>query len=161
MQRTFTPDDVVVRHVAATPVAILGHRGDPALLGASIQRFIAWRQAARLPPRTHPTFNVWRSERQPASPDDYRIDLCVGTDRPIESHGERIEAGEIPGGRCVVLRVVGHTENTEPAALYLYREWLPASGEALRDFPMYCQRLSFFPEVAAHEAVTEVFLPLR
>jgi AraC family transcriptional regulator len=24
----------------------------------------------------------------------------------------------------------------EPAALYLYRDWLPASGEEVRDFPI-------------------------
>jgi AraC family transcriptional regulator len=89
------------------------------------------------------------------------VDLCVGTDQPIEANGEKIKAGEIPGGRCAVLRVVGNTDNLEPAALYLYRDWLPASGEAARDFPIYCQRLSFFPEVAEHEAVAELFLPLK
>ena len=28
-----------------------------------------------------------------------------------------------------MLRVVGNTDNLEPAALYLYRDWLPASGD--------------------------------
>lgn len=101
------------------------------------------------------------SERRPASPAKYSTDLCVGTDRPIEANGEEIKAGEIPGGRCAVLRVVGYTDNLEPAALYLYRDWLPASGEEARDFPIYCQRLSFFPEVPEHETVADVFLPLK
>ena len=161
MQKTFTPDDVTIRDVLPTPVAIMEHRGDPATLGATIQRFIAWRKAAGLSPKTSPTFNVWRSERRPASPDDYSNDLCVGTDGPIEAHGEQIKAGVIPGGRCAVLRVVGNTDNLEPAALYLYRDWLPASGEEAGDFPIYCQRLSFFPEVPEHETVAELFLPLK
>ncbi len=161
VQQTFTPQDVTIREVSTTPVAIMEHRGSPATLGATIQRFIAWRRANGLHPKTSPTFNVWRSERRPESPVDYSVDLCVGTDQPIEPDGERIQSGEIPGGRCAVLRVVGATDNLEPAALYLYREWLPASGEETRDFPIYCQRLSFFPEVPEHEAVAEVFLPLR
>ncbi len=161
MQKTFSPDDVIIRDVAPTPVAIMEHRGDPATLGATIQRFIAWRKAAGLHPRTSPTFNVWRSERQPASPADYSQDLCVGTDLPIAADDAQMKAGEIPGGRCAVLRVVGDTHNLEPAALYLYREWLPASGEETRDFPIYCQRLSLFPETPEHEAVVEVFLPLK
>jgi AraC family transcriptional regulator len=161
MKTTFKADDVTIRDVEPTAVAIVEHRGDPATLGATIQRFIAWRRAAGLRPRTSPNFNVWRSERRPASPADYSIDLCVGTDRPIDPQDDQVKAGMIPGGRCAVLRVVGNTHNLEPAALYLYRDWLPASGEETRDFPIYCQRLSLFPEVPEHEAVAELFLPLK
>lgn len=161
MQKTFTKDDVTIRDVPSTPVAVMEHRGDPATLGATIQRFIAWRRAAGLHPMSSPTFNVWRSERRPLSPAEYSMDLCAGTDQPITANGEEIKAGEIHSGRCAVLRVVGYTDNLEPAALYLYRDWLPASGEDVRDFPIYCQRLSFFPEVPEHEAVAELFLPLK
>ena len=161
MQKTYTTDDVTIRDVTPTRVAIMEHRGDPATIGATIQRFIAWRRAAGLHPSTSPTFTVWRSERRPASPADYSMDLCVGTDRPIDLDDAVMTAGVIPGGRCAVLRVVGNTDNLEPAALYLYRDWLPASGEEARDFPIYCQRLSFFPEVPEHETVADVFLPLK
>jgi len=47
------------------------------------------------------------------------------------------------------------------AVIYLYSEWLPHSGEALRDFPFYLQRVTLFPDVAEHEAITDIFLPLR
>lgn len=161
MQKVFSPDDVTIRDVPPTRVAIMEHRGDPATLGATIRRFIAWRRAAGLHPRTSPTFNVWRSERRPASPGDYSIDLCVGTDQPIVAGDDQVKAGEIPGGRRAVLRVIGNTDNLEPAALYLYRDWLPASGEEAGDFPIYCQRLSFFPEVPEHETVADLFLPLK
>ncbi|SFJ94865.1 AraC family transcriptional regulator [Bradyrhizobium sp. Gha] len=161
LMRTFTANDVTIREVPTTRVAIMEHRGSPATLGATIQRFIAWRKARGLHPSISPTFNVWRSERNPASPADYSTDLCVGTDQPIDANSEEIKAGEIPGGRCAVLRVVGYTDNLEPAALYLYRDWLPASGEEARDFPIYCQRLSFFPDVPEHETVAELFLPLK
>jgi AraC family transcriptional regulator len=73
-----------------------------------------------------------------------------------------VAAGQIPGGRCAVLRYPGNTNNLEPAALYLYRDWLPASGEEPRDFPTYSRRrLSFNPDVSAHEVVVEVLLPLK
>jgi integrase len=50
-----------------------------------------------------------------------------------------------------VLRVVGNTDNLEPAALYLYRDWLPASGEEARDFPLYwCDEAGLPPECSAH-----------
>lgn len=162
LQIIFTHDDVVIRDVPPTPVAIMEHRGDRATLPDTIQRFIAWRKAAGLSPETSPTFNVFRSERCPAVPADYSMDLCVGTDRPIEANDDQMKAGVIPGGRCAVLRYPGNTNNLEPAALYLYREWLPASGEEACDFPIYCRRqLSFFPDVPVHDVVVELFLPLK
>ncbi len=161
MHTTYTPDHVTIRDVAPTPVAIMEHRGDPATIGATIQRFIAWRKATGLSPKISPTFNIFHSDPRTTPPAEYRMDLCVGTDRPINANGERIEVGIIPGGRCAVLRVVGNTDNLEPAAVYLYRDWLSASGEEARDFPLYCRRLTFFPEVAEHEAVADLFLPLK
>ena len=58
-----------------------------------------------------------------------------------------------------VLRVEGDTHNLEPAALYLYRNWLPASGEEMRDFPIYCER--FFLDAPEQGTAAELFLPLR
>ena len=79
----------------------------------------------------------------------------------VEAHGERIEAGTIPRGRCAVLRVIGNTDNLETAAFYLHRDWLPASGGEAQDFPLYCQRVTFFRELPEHKAVAELFLPLK
>jgi AraC family transcriptional regulator len=162
MQIIFTDDDVTIREVPPTPVAIMEHRGDRATLGDTIQRFIAWRKAAGLSPETSPTYNIFRSERCPAVAADYSMDICVGTDQPIAADDKQMKAGVIPGGRCAVLRYPGNTNNLEPAALYLYREWLPASGEEARDFPIYCRRrLSFLPELSVPEIVIELFLPLK
>jgi AraC family transcriptional regulator len=161
MQKDFTPDQVQIRDVASTRVAIFEHRGNPECLDATIQRFIAWRRAAGLSPRTNPTFNIWHTERRPADPADYSVDLCVGlgADESFESTGEEVRVGEVPGGRCAVMRVTGDTHNLEPAALYLYRDWLPDSGEEVRDFPIYCQR--FFLEKPEQGAAAELFLPLK
>jgi AraC family transcriptional regulator len=162
MQIIFTDEDVTIRDVPPTPVAMIEHRGDRATLGDTIQRFRDWGRAADLSPETNPSFMVFRSERCPANPTDYSMDLCVATDQPIEANELGMTAGEIPGGRCAVLRYPGNTNNLEPAALYLYRDWLPASDEEARDFPIYCRRrLSLIPEVPAHEVIVELFLPLK
>lgn len=160
MQKNFTANDVTIHDLPPTPVAIMEHRGDPATIGTTIQRFIAWRKASGLTPKVSATFNVFHSDPRMTPASEYRLDLCAATDRPVEGKGERIEAGLIPGGRCAVLRITGNTDDLEAAALYLYRDWLPASGEEPRDFPLYCQRLSFFPDVPEHEAVADLFLPL-
>ena len=163
MHIIYTSDDVTIRDVPPTPVAMIEHRGDRATLGDTIQRFIAWRRAAGLSPETSPTFMVFRSERTPAAPADYSMDICVATDQPVEANTMQVKAGMIPGGRCAVLRAAnGASHNLEPEGLYLYRDWLPASGEEARDFPLYSKKwLSFLPDVPVHEAVAELFLPLK
>ena len=161
MQKIFSADVVTIRDEPATPVAAMEHRGDPAGIGATIQRFIAWRKANGLNPRAGATYNVFHSDPQTVPATDYRLDMCVATERRVEPNEEGVEAGLIPGGRCAVLRVIGRSDDLEPAALYLYRDWLPASGERPRDFPLYCQRVSFFPDVPEHEAITDLFLPLE
>lgn len=161
MTKTYTANQVKIRHVSPTPVAVMEHHGDPATIGKTIQRFIAWRKSAGLTPQVSSTFNIFHSDPYTTPPAEYRLDLCVSTDRSIEANRDHIAAGLIPEGRCAVLRVVGNTDNLESAALFLYGEWLPVSGEELRDFPLYCQRLSFFPDVPENEAVAEIFLPLK
>ncbi|KXV62259.1 AraC family transcriptional regulator [Acetobacter orleanensis] len=161
MQRVFNTTDVTIKEVPPIRVAIMEHRGPPATIGTTIQRFIRWRKAVGLVPRNSKTFNIFRCDPRTTKPSDYRLDLCVETERVFEAGNEDIASSTIPGGRCAVLRVVGHTDDLETAALYLYRDWLPQSGEEARDFPLYCQRIAFFPEVPEHEAVVDLFLPLR
>jgi AraC family transcriptional regulator len=43
----------------------------------------------------------------------------------------------------------------------LYTAWFPQSGEELRDFPLYYQRVKFFPDVPENEAITDIFPALR
>ena len=161
MNQTYNTADVAIRNVAPTRVALFQHRGDPETLDATIQRFIAWRKTRGLSPRNSTTFNIWYSERRPADPADYAMDLACGTDAPLgpEDAGAGVREGQIPGGRVAVLRVTGDTHNLEPAALFLYRDWLPASGEEMRDFPIYCQR--FFLDPPEEGTAAELHLPLK
>ena len=77
-------------------------------------------------------------------PADFPLDLCAATDRPVAPNDEGIVAKVIPSGRCAVLRHVGPEESFVAALYYLYTDWLPRSGEELRDFPLYCRRVTFF-----------------
>ena len=158
--RSMPTYDVTIRDFPDTPVAFLSHEGDMPSIGDTIRRFIAWRRANRLPPSAGATFNVFHSDPQDTAAGPVRIDLCVATDRRFPAQ-DGITMGLIPGGRCAVIRVAGRADDLEAPALHLYRDWLPASGEEPRDFPLFCQRVRFFPEVAEHDAVTDLFLPLR
>lgn len=161
MQTRFTPDDVTILDFPATPVAFRTHRGDPAHLGDTIRRFIAWRKASGHRPPASATYTIFHTDPRTTPPEDYRLDLCAGTAHPAADPAHGIEPGLIPAGRCAMLRVVGQADDLEPAAVFLYREWLPESGEEPGDFPLFARRVAFFPDVPEHEAVTELYLPLK
>ena len=160
MHNTFTADQVKLIETASTAVALMEHRGHPHRLGGTIKRFIAWRKAAGLTPKSSPTYTIFH-DPEPASADDFHIDLCAATDRKIAVGDKDVKPSLIPGGRCAMLRVIGSSEDLGSAASYLYRDWLPKSGEETRDFPLYCQRVTFFPDVPENETVTDLFLPLK
>lgn len=143
-----------------TRVAAFEHRGDPQRIGDSVRRFIEWRKQHQLPPRVSATFNILYDNPAETEPEDYRLDICAATTRPVEPNPFGVVAKTIPGGRCAVLRHIGSDEQLGASVARLYADWLPRSGAELRDFPLFLQRVSFFPDVPEHEAITDLFLPL-
>ena len=107
------------------------------------------------------TFNLLYDDPAETPPDEYRLDLCAATTRPVAENPFGVVEKTIPAGRCAVLRHVGSDDTLGAAVAYLYATWLPASGEEPRDFPLFLQRVRFFPDVPEHEAVIDVFLPLK
>ncbi|WDD97471.1 AraC family transcriptional regulator [Thalassomonas actiniarum] len=157
------PGEIAVNTVffAKRQVAVLEHRGAPELLGHSIAKFISWRKANNLPPKVSETFNLVYDDPHACEGQDFRFDLCAGVTGEVEENAAGVKLKEIPEGRCAVFRHIGPDENLRAGIEYLYGPWLEQSGEQLRDFPLFFQRVSFFPEVAEQEMITDVFLPLR
>ena len=151
--------DIVERE--DVPVAAIEHHGDPARLGQTIRTFIAWRREHRLPPSVSATYNIVYNNPDDVPPDAFRMDICAATRDAIAPNAAGVVPKTLAGGRYAVLRHIGSDDTLDQSVAYLYAEWLPASGEALRDAPLLFQRVRFYPDVPEHEAVTDVLLPLR
>jgi len=161
MQPDHRPENVRIVECSPVRVGVLEHKGDPIRIGDSIRKFIEWRKQHRLHPRVSATFNVFWNDPEQTPPEEIRVDLCAEIKEPVAPNEHSVVEKVIPGGRCAVLRHVGTDDTLGATIIYLYREWLPASGEELRDYPVYVQRVSMFPDVPEHEAATDVFLPLK
>ena len=144
-----------------TKVGVLEHRGDPRRIGDTIRAFIEWRRANHLPPSTSATFNLLYGDPATTPPEEFRLDLCAAVKGDVAPNSQGVVTSTIPAGRCARLRHVGSDDGFAATFEWLYKEWLPTSGEEPRDFPLFLQRVKFFPDVPEHEAVTDVFLPLR
>ena len=153
--------DVKVVEFPATPIAVLEHRGSPALIGETVKKFISWRKETGLPPNKSRTFNLIYEDPSTVAPDDYRMDICCAVKGPIELNDQGVINKQIPQGRCAVIRHIGSDDTIGVAVNFLYYQWLQDSGYHVRDFPIFFERVSFFPEVPENEMITDIYLPLE
>jgi AraC family transcriptional regulator len=153
-----------VRIVKVEPVtvAVLEHRGDPAKVNESVQRFIAWRRESGLSPvATSQTYGIAYDDPAATPADEFRLDICGSIAGPVPANHHGIITKTIPGGRCAVVCHEGSPDNIAGSVYHLYRNWLPHSGETPRGFPVYFHYLNLKGATPEHELLTDVHLPLK
>lgn len=169
-QRTHQPQlkwrenmSVEIIDFPATKVAMLVHRGDPLCINETAAEFVTWRKETGLSPvHLSQTFGVAPNDPTSTSPDDFEFRICGSITSAIDENNMfGVVNSVIPSGRCAMLRHQGSHNALTELAKSLYRDWLPASGEELRDFPLYFHYHNFVHEVAEHELVTDIYLPLK
>ncbi|MEX2961226.1 GyrI-like domain-containing protein [Microbulbifer sp. TYP-18] len=153
--------DVQLVEFPATLVAVMEHRGAPKLLGETIKKFIEWRKKNRLSPDKSKTFNLLYDDPNFTAPDEYRFDLCCSIEKKVKEDTNGILNKVIPAGTCAVIRHIGSDDSLGVAVSYLYSRWLAKSDYQLRDFPVFLERISFFPEITENEIITDIYLPIE
>lgn len=153
---------VRIVNVEPITVAVLEHRGDPALVNHSVQRFIAWRKESGLSPvASSQTYGIAYDDPAATPAKEFRLDICGSIFTPVPANRYGIVTKIIPGGRCAVVRHKGSPDHIAGSVYHLYRNWLPHSGEELRDFPVYFHYLNLKGTMPEHELLTDVHLPLE
>lgn len=154
--------EVKIWEFEETPIAVLEHRGPPDLVNDSVKIFIDWRKTSGLSPiQTSDTFGIVYDNPDTTPPADFRFDICGSVEKAVPANPQGVINKRIPAGRCAVVRHHGSHQRIGEAAYYLYRDWLPGSGEELRDFPLFFHYLNLMPDTPEHELLTDVYLPLK
>jgi AraC family transcriptional regulator len=145
-----------------TRVAALEHRGAPELVNDSASVFIEWRKASGLSPvQSSKTFGIVYDNPETTAPEKFRFDICGSVTEDVPPNRQGVIGKEIPAGRCAVVRHLGSHARIGDSVRSLYRDWLPESGEELRDFPLYFHYLNLITETPEHDLVTDIYLPLK
>lgn len=154
--------DVDIIDFEETRVAVLEHRGSPDLVNDSVKLFIDWRKSTGLSPvATSDSFGIAYDDPNTTEPEQFRFDLCGEVDEPVSENSQGVINKVIPAGRCARMRHLGSHTGLGESAYYLYREWLPQSGEELRDFPLFFLYHNLITDTPEHELVTDLLLPLK
>jgi AraC family transcriptional regulator len=152
--------DVQIIMFPETKVAAVEHHGPPHLEYETAKKLVAWRQRNQLDRNRHRSFGVHHTDPYNTSPADHRVDFCLSVDFDVAPNPEGVVNKVIPGGRCALARHLGSRAHNA-AAVFLYREWLPRSGETPGGFPIFFHYVNVGPEVQEHEMITDVYLPLK
>lgn len=143
-------------------VAMIQHRGAPEKVLESAGKFIQWRKQSKLSPiKSSETFGVAHDDPKNTAPENFRFDICGTVDAPVLNNPQGVVSGTIPGGRCAVVRHLGSHDKMNSKIYFLYCEWLPSSGEELRDFPCFFKYFNSVTDVPEHELVTDIYLPIK
>ena len=144
-----------------TRVAALAHQGSPGLLEQSVRRFMAWRQhSGQSPVRSSRSFGIAYANPDTTPPEEFRFDICGELAEPLAPNEFGVRELLMPACRCAVVRHVGSTDHIGETIYPIFRDWLPASGEELRDQPLFFHYLSVYPETPQDQWQTDIHVPL-
>lgn len=152
-----------IQVVEFTPVrvATLEHCGPTGLLNQSVRRFIDWRmESGQSPVSSSRTFGIPYGNPDTTPPDEFRFAICGEIHEAVAPNASGVREMVIPGGRCIVVRHSGSPDHIGETIYPIYRDWLPASGEELRDQPLFFHYLSVYPETPQEQWQTDVYIPL-
>ncbi len=145
-----------------TMIAVFEHRGSPDLMNESITRFIEWRKATTLSPvKTRKTFGIAYCDPKTTAAEAFRFDICGEVTKDIPENSQGVIQKEIPAGRCAVVQHKGSYDHIDQKIYALYGEWLPSSGEKVRDFPLFLHYHNCLTEVPESALITDIYLPLE
>jgi AraC family transcriptional regulator len=144
-----------------TKIAVLQHCGPIPEKMQTVAKFIEWRKANGYSPDNSATYNILHNDPDSTSPEIYRFDVGGAVEKEAKPNPQGVVNGTIPAGRCAVVRHLGSSDNIEISVRYLYRDWLPESGEELRDYPCFLHRVVLPSQASAKDVITDVYLPLK
>lgn len=119
-------------------VAALEHGGSPAQVNESVRTFIQWRrQSGQSPVVSSRTFGIPYSSPDTTPADEFRFAICGEIQQDVAANEFNVRELIISGGRYAVARHAGSPDHIAETIYPIYRDWLPTSGEELRDLPLF------------------------
>jgi AraC family transcriptional regulator len=156
---TLTARDVEIRTTPDLRVVARRHKGDYATIGAAFERLNAQAIGRGWIGPSSRYFGVYYDDPSATPAAALRSDACVTGPDAFTGDAD-LRPLTIGGGRHAVLLHVGPYAELHRPYTWLYREWLPASGEEPADRPCVEEYLNDPRVTPASELRTGIWLPL-
>ena len=151
--------DVTIPELQPVRLAALRHTGPYLDIGTTFERLFAWAAGRGLMGPQTRAIGVYYDDPDGTPGEALRSDagLVVGSGIALDN-GLRVV--EVPGGRHAVLHHRGPYAELNKAYRWLYREWLPKSGEQCADRPVFEEYLNNPRTLPPEQWLTDICLPL-
>ncbi|QSX30169.1 AraC family transcriptional regulator [Shewanella cyperi] len=153
--------DIKIVDLPTQQIAYLEHCGDPSRVLETAGRFIEWRKTSGLSPVDKAnTYGIPNGDPKTMAAEDFRFRICGTVGEAIPANDFGVQNGSIPAGRYAVVRHLGSHDAMDDSIYAFFRDWLPQSGEALREEPLFFHYLNFVHQVDECDLQTDIYLPL-
>ncbi len=142
-----------------TRVAFVRHIGPYHGVGAAWGKVCAFAGRHGLVGPRHQCLGLSHDDPKITADGQLRYDACITLDREIAPEGE-VGVQTVPGGRYAVFLHQGPYENFQSTYDAIFGEWLPRSGERLRDASCFELYLNSPDSAAPADLRTEIWVPL-
>lgn len=151
---------IEIRHEPALRLASVAHRGAYTGIGTSFQRIQAWAAARNLVGPGTRFIALYHDDPASVAEKDLRSEAGVTVPEGVMP-SEDVTLRDLPACRLAVLLFQGPYAELERAYRWLYRDWLPGSGEEPADAPVREDYLNDCRDLPPSEWLTAVMLPLK
>ena len=150
---------ITIETFEGATLATIAHQGDYQEIGATFDQLFLMATARGLVNDATRTFGVYFDDPEQVPADDLRAlaGLTLPAGHPVDKDFDEFT---LPITRWAVLHYTGPYSEIEAAYQWLLAQWLPASGEETRDFPIWEEYLNDPKTTPAAELQTRIYLPL-
>jgi AraC family transcriptional regulator len=152
--------DVTIREEPAIRLAATPHRGAYTAIGTAFDRLMAWGAARSLIGPGTRFIGLYHDDPRGVPEKDLRSEACMTVPPGVEG-ADGVRILELPPSRVAVLVFKGPYAELEGAYTWLYREWLPESGEEPADQPPREDYLNDCRTLPPAEWLTAIMIPLK
>lgn len=151
--------DVTLKTLQPIDLVGVAHAGSYMAIGHAFETLFGTLYARDLARPDMPMIGLYLDDPDLVPVDKLRSFACVALPAELPAEPPLVRQ-RIDGGDFAVLRHKGPYADMHKAYQWLYAEWLPSSGRAVRDAPMFELYVNNPREVAPTELLTDIHLPL-
>ncbi|MEZ5840705.1 MAG: AraC family transcriptional regulator [Hyphomicrobiales bacterium] len=152
--------DVEIRTIEPISLAAIRHVGPYMEIGKAFERLFPWAFRQGLANSKTRMIAVYYDDPKSVPAAGLRSDAAISVTKAVPAD-DTVRPLEVAGGRYAVTIHKGPYAELERAYNWLYREWLPTSGEEPADRPCFEEYLNDPRATPPAELLTAVALPLK